>query len=265
MIASAPDGTRLRYLVEGAGPPIALMGGKSSRIEGAWWRYLPALARRHRVIAFDNRGAGQSDKPDRPYTIRLLADDALTILRAAGETSAHWFGLSLGGMVLQELALAHPEAVRSLILGATHCGGRQATQPLSAEEESALAGSPHRRLANLYAPAFLLQHPDWVAEDALRFGKMPLHALARQDQAAARHQACERLRDLACPVLILHGADDRMIPVDRARQLHALIPGSQLRILPGGHQFHSESFAAVLEAVVDFVGRVERARAQPVG
>lgn len=260
MIARAPDGTRLRYLVEGAGPPIVLVGGKSSNVEGAWWRYLPVLAREHRVIAFDNRGAGESDKPDRPYTTQLLAEDALAVLTTAGESSAHWFGLSLGGMVLQELALAHPEAVRSLILAATHCGGRTSTRPLTEEEKASLAGSPYRRLANLYDSAFLLEHADWVAEDQKRFGKVPLHALTRQDQAAARHQACERLRDLSRPVLILHGAQDRMIPVDRARQLHELIPGSELRILPGGHQFHSESFEAVVEAVNDFIDRVERAR-----
>jgi pimeloyl-ACP methyl ester carboxylesterase len=260
VIASAPDGTRLRYLVEGAGPPIVLVGGKSSSIEGAWWRYLPRLSRRHRVIAFDNRGAGQSDKPDRPYSTQLMGEDALAVLQAAGESSAHWFGLSLGGMVLQELALDHPDAVRSLVLAATHCGGRVATQPLSSEEKAALSSSPHRRLANLYDPAFLLQHPDWVEEDARRFGKVPLHALTRQDQAAARHQACERLRALDRPVLILHGERDRMIPADRARQLHDLIPGSELRILPGGHQFHSEAFETVVEAVIDFVDRVERSR-----
>lgn len=214
MIATAADGTRLSYVVLGAGPPIVLVGGKTSTIEGAWWRYLPVLSREFRVIAFDNRGAGGSDRPDTPYTTALLAEDALSALAAAGERSAHWFGLSLGGMVLQELALGRPAAARSLILGATHCGGRETLRPLPARDAEALAGSPHRRLAGLYAPSFLLEHPDWVTEDARRFGTMPLHAIARQDQAAARHRACDRLRSIQCPVLILHGADDRMIPVE---------------------------------------------------
>ena len=259
MIATASDGTRLSYRVEGAGPPIVLVGGKSSTIEGAWWRYLPPLSLEFRVIAFDNRGAGGSDKPDVPYTTAMLAEDALAVLAAAGERSAHWFGLSLGGMVLQELALRRPAAVRSLILGATHCGGRETLRPLPAPVEAALAGSPHRRLANLYAPAFLLEHPDWVAEDARRFGKMPLHAIVRQDQAGTRHQACARLAGIQAPVLILHGAEDRIIPVERARELHALIPRSELRIVPGGHQFHSESFQEVVDAVIAFVRRVEQA------
>src|SRR5712671_2057264 len=152
MIATSGDGTRLHYIVEGSGPPLVLVGGKTSNIDGAWWRYLappsphrgrlfstppsphrgrlfstppsphrgrlfstppspdrgrllPVLAKRLKVIAFDNRGAGASDKPDTPYSTQLMAEDALAVLRGAGETSAHWFGLSMGGMILQQLAL----------------------------------------------------------------------------------------------------------------------------------------------------------------
>ena len=126
MIATAGDGTRLHYIVEGSGSPLVLVGGKTSNIDGAWWRYIPALAARLKVIALDNRGAGASDKPDAPYSTQLMADDALAVLHQAGETSAHWFGLSMGGMILQQLALHHPDAVRSLILGATNCGGEHA-------------------------------------------------------------------------------------------------------------------------------------------
>jgi pimeloyl-ACP methyl ester carboxylesterase len=107
MIATSADGTRLHYIVEGSGPPLVLVGGKTSNIEGAWWRYIPVLARRVRVIAMDNRGAGASDKPNAPYGTQLMAEDALTVLHEAGETSAHWFGLSMGGMILQQLALDH--------------------------------------------------------------------------------------------------------------------------------------------------------------
>jgi len=66
MIATAADGTRLHYIVEGSGPPLVLVGGKTSDIEGAWWRYIPALSPRVKIIALDNRGAGASDKPDAP-------------------------------------------------------------------------------------------------------------------------------------------------------------------------------------------------------
>src|SRR5438128_36969 len=89
MIAAAADGTRLHYIVEGTGPPLVLIGGRTSTIEGAWWRYIPALSPRFKVIALDNRGTGGSDKPDTPYSTALMADDALTILRDACPARAY--------------------------------------------------------------------------------------------------------------------------------------------------------------------------------
>lgn len=259
-MATAPDGTRLNYLVEGAGPPIVLVGGKTSSIEGAWWRYIPALAQRLKVIAFDNRGAGESDKPRSAYTTALMSDDALTVMRSAGERSAHWFGISLGGMILQQLALRHPEAVRSLILGATSCGGERATPPGVAAPE--LANHPLRRHANLYDSRFILEHGDWVQEDAKHFGKMPLHAIVSQDQAARTHDVCAQLAQIRQPVLILHGRQDRMVPFERGEELARLLPNARLQALdPAGHQFHSEQFDTVLAAVFDFVEGVEEERA----
>ena len=256
MIATADDGTRLHYVVAGSGPPLVLVGGKTSSIEGAWWRYIPPLSQQFKVIAFDNRGAGQSDKPDVPYSIPLMATDAAAVLRAAGETSAHWFGISLGGMILQQLALDRPDAVRSLILGATHCGGERRAAP--AAEVPGLADSPLRRYANLYEPHFILDHAQWVAEDARHFGKMPLHAIVRQDQAVKRHNLCDRLGDIRQPVLILHGRQDQMVPVARGEELQRELPNARLRILdPAGHQFHSEQFATVLPLVIRFVEDVE--------
>ena len=259
MIATAADGAGLHYIVEGNGPPLVLVGGKTSSIEGAWWRYIPALAQRLRVIALDNRGAGGSDKPDTPYSTQLMAEDALTVLRDAGEASAHWFGLSMGGMILQQLALDHPDAVRSLILGATHCGGER--QPTAGADPPAVEG-PLRRYANLYDARFIADHPEWVEEDAKHFGKMPLHAIVRQDQAVKHHKLCDRLSEIRQPVLILHGRQDRMVPLARGEELHRALPKSQLHVLdPAGHQFHSEQFPTVLRLVQDFVEEVERQRA----
>ena len=259
MIATADDGTRLHYIVEGNGPPIVLVGGKTSSIEGAWWRYIPALARRLKVIAFDNRGAGQSDKPDVPYSTSMMANDALVVLHAAGEQSAHWFGISLGGMILQQLALDHPDAVRSLILAATSCGGdRPAATAVNRPE---LANNPLRRYANLYAPQFILDHPDWVAEDAKHFGKLPLHAIVRQDQAGNQHHVCDRLGEIRQPVLILHGSEDRTVPLSRGEELQRRLPNARLQVFGGaGHQLHSERLSEVLPLVLNFVEEIEAKR-----
>src|ERR1700737_4215670 len=257
MIATADDGTRLHYIVEGTGPPLVLVGGKTSNIDGAWWRYVPVLAKHLNVIALDNRGAGASDKPDMPYSMSLMAEDALVVLRDAGETSAHWFGLSMGGMILQQLAIDNPDAVRSLILGATHCGGER---PPGADAPA--VEGPLRRYANLYDARFIADHPDWVQEDAKHFGKMPLHAIVRQDQAVKKHNLCDRLSDIRQPVLILHGRQDRMVPVARGEELQRGLPNARLHVLnPAGHQVHSEQFPTVLRLVQDFVAEVERQRA----
>jgi pimeloyl-ACP methyl ester carboxylesterase len=257
MLAVSADGTRINFIVAGSGPPLVLVGGKTSNMESAWWRYIEPLSKHLKVIAFDNRGAGSSDKPESPYSTRVMAGDALAVLTAAGEKSAHWFGISLGGMILQVLALDHPQAVRSLVPAGTHCGGESRLAPLGAPETTALADNPHRRLANLYSPAFLIDHPELVAEDALHFGKMKLADIHLQDQAVRHHNVCARLPEIRCPVLILHGREDRMVPVERAEELHRAIPQSELRILPGGHQFLSEQEGAVREIVLQFVRRVE--------
>lgn len=259
MIATAGDGTRLHYTVSGSGPPLVLVGGKTSTIKGAWWRYIPVLSKRLRVIALDNRGTGESDRPDVPYSTAMLAEDALSVLVAAGEQSAHWFGLSLGGMILQQLALSQPAAIRSLILAATHCGGMKT--PISVDEGPLPRDNPLARYGQLYERSFILEQPDWVAQDARHFGKMPLFAIHRQDQAVRNHHACDRLEEITRPALVIHGAQDRMVPVARARELAARLPNVELVILnPGGHQVHSEQFERVVALVFDFIERVEAGR-----
>jgi pimeloyl-ACP methyl ester carboxylesterase len=258
MIATASDGTRLHYIVEGTGPPIVLVGGKTSDIDGAWWRYIPVLAQRLKVIALDNRGAGASDKPDTPYSTPLMAEDALAVLRDVGETSAHWFGLSMGGMILQQLAISHPDAVRSLVLGATHCGGEHPR--MGGGGTAPAVEGPLRRFANLYDARFIAEHPGWVEEDASHFGKMPLHAIIRQDQAVKQHNVCNRLSEIRQPVLILHGRQDRMVPVVRGEELQRGLPDARLQLLEGGHQVHSEQFATVTRLILNFVAEVERRR-----
>jgi len=217
------------------------------------------LERQLRVIALDNRGAGDSDKPDLPYTTALMAEDALAVLAAAGEESAHWFGISLGGMIAQQIALARPGAVRSLILVATHCGDNQGEA--GGTQLEALKGNPLARYSNLYSTNFILERAAWVSEDARHFGKMPLHAIHRQDQAVRSHHTCGRLKAITEPVLIIHGRQDRMVSAERAEEMAAVLPHAELAILdPAGHQVHSEQFTRVVELVLAFVRRVETTR-----
>ena len=106
----------MHYVEAGAGAPLVLIMGFSGDYT-AWGLQIRAFAERHRVIAFDNRGTGQTDTPDAPYTTRMMADDTAGLLDALGIDRAHLIGISMGGMIAQELALAYPERVSSLHLG----------------------------------------------------------------------------------------------------------------------------------------------------
>src|SRR5512142_680598 len=122
------NGINVAYEITGAGHPLLLIGGLGY---GLWqWKYLvPELAPYYQVIAFDNRGADSSDKPDGPYTTKMMAEDAIGLLDGLGIKSAYVMGISLGGQIVQSLVLERPDLVEKLILAATHYGGSSAIPP----------------------------------------------------------------------------------------------------------------------------------------
>jgi 3-oxoadipate enol-lactonase len=121
------QGANIYWDEQGSGEPLLLLMGLGYPLD-MWYRTRPVLATRYRTIAVDNRGIGRSDMPPGPYPISLMASDALAVLNALGVESFHVYGISMGGMIAQELTLQHPARVRSLILGCTAAGGRTAIQ-----------------------------------------------------------------------------------------------------------------------------------------
>ncbi len=150
------------------------------------------------------------------------------------------------------MALTNPERVRSLVLAATHCGGSRAAR-------SRTSAPKDRPWLALYAPGFAETHPDHVADD-LRSGiPQKPHAARRQWEAMQGFDACERLGEIRVPTLVLHGTEDRMVPVENARILAGEIPGAELLLLEGaGHVYHSEQPDRADRAVLDFVRRHRR-------
>ena len=263
MSVRAPDGTRLYAEVTGEGPTLLLTQGLGYATWG-WERQVPALAERFRVIAFDNRGAGRSDKPDEPYSIELLADDAAAVIEQLGALPAHVLGFSMGGYVALTLARRHPEAVASLVLVSTTCGGP------GAEGVPAATARAWREASGLDPPEFarrtmpLSFAPGWVDAHPAEFE----HALAaRLDHPTPafawrrQYDACEEflahgidVGAIAVPTLVLHGTADRVVPYANAALLLERIPGARHVALPGaGHLALLERPDEVNTAILDFL------------
>ena len=258
-----PDGTGLHTEVTGEGPTVLLIQGLGYATWG-WSRTLPALASRFRAVAFDNRGAGRSDKPDVPYSVELLADDALAVVEAVGERPAHVVGFSLGGYVALTLARRHPDKVASLVLISTSCGGhgsfgvpratRTAWEAASSLDPPAYA---RKTMPLSFAPGWVKQHPEEFEEllEARLAHPTPSFAWRRQFEAGERF-LLEGLdpRTVTRPTLVVHGTKDRVLPFANGKLLASRIPRAELLRLEGaGHLALIERADEVNEAILEFL------------
>jgi 3-oxoadipate enol-lactonase len=240
----------LSYERSGSGPPLLLIMGMSGTALHWGEPFLELLRQDFDVIAYDHRGVGASTRLDGPITIAQLADDASALLSALGLESADVLGISMGGMIAQELALAHPEQLRTLTLGCTYCGGPQSSptspQVLGRLADAMASGDRERALRAGWevnvSPAMAADeaaYAEFLAIAARRAVAVPV--VMAQLQACGAHDTSARLPELAAPTLVIHGTLDEMLPVENGRLVAELIPGSRLEILDGsGHMFFWE-------------------------
>jgi pimeloyl-ACP methyl ester carboxylesterase len=227
-----------------------------------WWRTVPVLAGSFRVLAFDNRGVGRSGRPAGPYSAAQMADDAVAVLDAAGEASAHVYGISLGGMIAQEIVLRHPRRVRSLVLGCTTPGGPRAV-PAAPDtlafferrggmpaEEAVWASVPYN-----YGPATRRDHGERIAQDIAQRLRFPIEPDPYRAQLAAAlgHDAHDRLGDIRAPTLVVHGTEDVMVLPANGRLLAEAIPGAELLDGPGAGHLYFTDAPELDEAVAAFL------------
>jgi len=260
------NGINIYYESHGSGDPLVLIAGLGYGL-WMWHKMIPGLAEHFRVIAFDNRGAGRTDKPDGPYSVQMLAADTAGLLDALGIKRAAVMGHSMGGFVAQELVLSRPELVGRLIPSATNFGGPHHV-PVTPEAMAVMmdrSGDPvdvvKRGIAVACAPGFADAHPEVVEElVAYRLGN-PVPPVQYQAQMAVglglmSEEACfeHRLKGVRVPALILFGEHDRVVPPANAELMAEKLPDARVEILPdAGHMFPVEAPDAAVEAIVDFI------------
>jgi pimeloyl-ACP methyl ester carboxylesterase len=244
-------GCQLYYEVSGDGPPLLLVMGLATPAVG-WTNQLPAFRERYRTIAFDNRGCGRSGSPHGTWNIADMAEDALALLDRLSIARAHVVGISMGGMIAQELALSHPGRVGALVLASTYAHAGDDVREVASRGRAifgaadgngrggAAGGNAFAALRFLMETSF---SPGFIERDGLRLFQlftegMPngldARGLEAQGNAALAFDSRARLGSLASPTLVLTGDEDRFIPPSRSEELARLIRGARLVKIPGG-------------------------------
>jgi 3-oxoadipate enol-lactonase len=241
---------RIAWERRGAGPSLLLIQGLGYARWG-WEPVLDLLARSFDVLAFDNRGIGESDAPAGPYTVPAMAADALQVLDEAGVERAHVVGASLGGMIAQELALAAPARIDRLVLACTTPGGERAFPMPQRTVDLMLARASLREyIQNALEPADRPDLVDRILEHRERTAQ-GYEAWAAQAAAGAGFDASDRLGGLAAPTLVQQGDGDVVVDPRNAELLVDLIPDASLELYAGcGHLFfwqEPERFVRELE------------------
>jgi len=255
------DDVTINYEVHGEGVPLLMINGLADDLT-SWAYQTEEFARHFKVVIFDNRGIGGSDKPEGPYTTAMMAADARGLLDYLGIERAHVLGVSMGGMIAQEFALAYPERVEKLLLCCTCSEPSEFDLRLyRVWERSApvlgLGQMMKELLLWCFTPEFLQEQPDVAqeTEDALSAITQPLAAYLSQLHSIQVHKATERLGNISAPTLVLGAPQDLIFPPAQSHQLHDGIPTSQLAFTAhGGHAFLWEVPAEFNKAVLEFLG-----------
>ena len=268
--AQTKDGYKLRYEIRGAGEPVALIMGFSGSGRGWGEAFLKLMEARFRIFVIDNRGTGESDKPDAEFTLRDLAADVAAVLDHAHTPRAHIFGISMGGMIAQEFALAYPERTRGLVLGCTNCGASHSV-PADPAAIANLIPAPgmdpieqaRRAFSVACGKAFLNSEvgqatlTQAIAEMG-NYPVTPMHTFMRQGQAIGGFDSFARLGQIKSPTLIIHGDDDSIVPYPNADVLQGAIAGSKKHTLKAaGHMFFWEVPDETVRVAGDFLAAVK--------
>jgi pimeloyl-ACP methyl ester carboxylesterase len=252
---------KMYYELHGEGEPLLLIRGLGSTCEG-FAAQVEGLAPHFRVIAFDNRCVGRTEQPQQTFTIADMADDTAALLDALEVESAHVFGVSLGGMIAQELVLRHPQKVRRLALGCTHAGPRTASrapdwavQLFNESRDMPRPDALRHSIPLLFAAKTSEEQPELV-EEALKVmarNNQPKSSYLLQLGAVMLHDTFDRLPHISHSTLVMSGTDDTLVDPGNSRMIAERIPGARLVEFPEtGHVFFTEKPDLVNRALIEF-------------
>jgi 3-oxoadipate enol-lactonase len=232
------EGAELYWHSHGDGPAVLLIMGLSFTHE-MWFRTLPSLVNQYRVVLFDNRGMGRSSVSGGPYSIRKMARDAAAVLHAAGVSAAHVIGASMGGMIAQELALAQPDMVRSLILACTSYSGLFGRWPDFSYVPRRPAKTRMERERSVIKLLYADSTPAHLIEEDLQIRATCGYTdkgFLNQFAGILMWNAYRRLPSIRARTLVVHGDQDRLIPAENGRKVADRIPGAEFELIPNaGH------------------------------
>ncbi len=258
-------GVTLNYEISGEGDPLLLVMGTSGAIP-LWGELVPRLAERYRVIAFDNRGLGGSERGEGAISVASMAEDTSALLDALEIPRVHAMGWSLGSAVVQEMALNRPEQVGTAVLHATwgRCDGFQRSvlsalrHPYVTRDMEAVFAT-----AGLAFSPQLLDHPDFAAMlepllPAFPQNEEQMQVTVEQWDADLVHDTLDRLGGIAAPTLVIVGEQDLLTPPWQAKKVADAIPGAEYELVTGpgsSHGVHIERPEDVVRIVTGFLDR----------
>jgi len=262
----------IHYQITGAGPQtLVLINGVGDDLEG-WANQTDAFVRSGlRVVSFDNRGVGRSSQPPGPYTSRQLAADLKALVAELDLPRFHLLGVSMGGVIAQEYAVAHPGDLISLVLANTFAAADPFTAAafqtwVTVADAAGMAVMMEQQAPWIYSPAFYQHYPERVAEliAAAQQSTQPAAAFAAQMAALTGHDCAGRIGSVRVPTLVLVASDDIIIRPELSRRLFdALGDGTGTwTVVPGGHAAFWENPGPWNQAVIDFVRAAARADRQ---
>lgn len=254
------NGIDIHYQIAGSGPWLTLSHSLACDLS-MWDPQMAALTPHFTVLRFDSRGHGQSSAPAGAYTWQELRDDVLGLLDALGIEKTHFAGLSMGGMIGQHLALAAPQRLSRLVLADTASRYPAAAAAVWQERiamvrEKGMGVLVEGTLARWFTAPYRAAHPEVMERVGALIRNTPSAGYIGCGHAIPAIDVTDRLGELACPTLVIVGAEDAGTPPDMAREIAAHIPGARLEIIPdAGHLANIEQAERFNRLLLDFLGR----------